>query len=396
MRIVVPFDNLFLHLIQFLMSHNNYIQGLTFDDLLLRPGYSDFSRSQINLTTKLTKHIDLKLPFVSSPMDTVTEDTLAIALAGIGGIGIIHRNLTIEDQALQVRNVKQEGFLVGAAVGASNGFEDRAQALVDAGVDVILVDSAHGFAKPVIEAIRWIKHHTKVDVIGGNVATEDGAKALIDAGVDGVRVGMGPGAICTTRVISGMGVPQITALEETLKAAKPHGVPVIADGGIKYSGDMVKALAVGASSVMMGSFFASCKEAPGEIVELPRSQVPHRFQSIFEKNKDTYTFKSYRGMGSVGAMKHGAKIKSEDEYHGKDYSDRVLVAEGVEGLVPVRGAVKDLVDQAIGGIKSGMYYVGAKNLSELSEKAVFIQITQASLTESHPHDILITNPGENY
>lgn len=378
------------------MSQNNYIQGLTFDDVLLLPGFSDFSRSQISLHTKLTKRIDLAVPFVSSPMDTVTEDKLAIALASIGGIGIIHRNLSIEDQALHVRNVKQEGFPVGAAVGASSGFEDRVKALVEVHVDVILVDSAHGYAKPVIDAIKWIKKHTKVDVIGGNVATEDGAKALIDAGADALRVGMGPGAICTTRVISGMGVPQITALEMTLQAAKHRGIPVIADGGIKYSGDMVKALAVGASSVMMGSFFASAKEAPGETVELPRSQVPHRFQSIFEKNKDKYLFKSYRGMGSVGAMKHGAKIKSEDEYHGKDYKDRVLVAEGVEGLVPVRGVVKDLVDQAIGGIKSGMYYVGAKNLKELSEKAKFIQITQASLTESHPHDILITNPGENY
>lgn len=379
------------------MSQNKFLQGLTFDDVLLLPGYSDFSRSQISVATKLTRHIDLQAPFVSSPMDTVTEKDLAMSLASIGGIGILHRNLSVEDQALQVRDVKQEGFLVGAAVGASDGYQERVNALSDVGVDVIVVDSAHGYAKPIIEAIKWIKKtYPKIDVIGGNIATYDGAKALIEAGADALRVGMGPGAICTTRVISGMGVPQITALTETVRATASHNIPVIADGGIKYSGDMVKAFAVGASSVMMGSFFASCEEAPGEIVELPRSQVPQRFQSIFEKNKDEYRFKTYRGMGSVGAMTQGAKIKSEDEYHGKDYNERVLVAEGVEGLVPVRGTVKELIDQALGGIKSGMYYVGAKNLKELSEKAEFIQITQASLVESHPHDILVTNSGENY
>lgn len=379
------------------MSQNKFLQGLTFDDVLLLPGFSDFSRSDISVATKLTRHIDLQAPFVSSPMDTVTEKSLAMSLASLGGIGILHRNLSVEDQALQVRDVKQEGFLVGAAVGASDGYQDRVKALVEAGVDVIVVDSAHGYAKPIIDAIKWIKKtYPKTDVIGGNIATFDGAKALIESGADALRVGMGPGAICTTRVISGMGVPQITALTETVRAAASHNIPVIADGGIKYSGDMVKALAVGASAVMMGSFFASSEEAPGEIIELPRSQVPQRFQSIFEKNKDTYKFKSYRGMGSVGAMTQGAKIKSEDEYHGKNYSERVLVAEGVEGLVPVRGPLKDLIDQALGGITSGMYYVGSKNLKELAQKAQFIQITQASLIESHPHDILVTNAGENY
>lgn len=374
----------------------SFPHGLTFDDVLLLPGYSDFSRSEIKLETRLTRNLKLKLPFVSSPMDTVTEDKLAIALASVGGIGIIHRNLSIEDQAIQVANVKKEGFLAGAAVGVSAGFEDRVKALVEVQVDVLVVDSAHGNAKPVIDAVRFIKKKFKhTDVIAGNIATRDGAKALIHAGADGLRVGMGPGAICTTRVISGMGVPQITAIMETVKEAGHH-VPVIADGGIKYSGDIVKALAVGASAVMMGSFFASAKEAPGEIVNLKKEKVPHRFQSIFQKNKDEYLFKSYRGMGSIGAMEKGAKIKSEDEYHGKDYSDRVLVAEGVEGLVPVRGSVKDLVNQAVGGIKSGMYYVGARDLEDLWKKAQFIQITQASLIESHPHDILVTNSGENY
>lgn len=379
------------------MNRNEYLQGLTFDDVLLLPGYTDFSRSNISLTTPLTQSISLQIPLVSSPMDTVTEAKLAIALATIGGIGIIHRNLPIATQATEVKKVKKKGLVVGAAVGASKDAQERITALVKANVDVIVVDSAHGYSTGVIETVKWIKqNYSATQVVGGSIATFDGAKALIEAGADGLRVGMGPGAICTTRIISGMGVPQITALQETVRAAKPKGIPVIADGGIKYSGDMVKALAVGASTVMMGSFFASCKEAPGEVVELPRSNVPHRFQSILT-DKKTYLFKSYRGMGSVGAMKQGAKIKSEDEFHGKSYyKERVLVAEGVEGLVPIKGTVEDLVEQALGGIRSGMFYVGAKTIKELQEKAQFIQITQASLTESHPHDILITNAGENY
>jgi IMP dehydrogenase len=207
---------------------------------------------------------------------------------------------------------------------------------------------------------------------------------------------MGPGAICTTRIISGMGVPQITALLEVARSAVKRNVPFIADGGAKYSGDMMKALASGASTVMMGSIFASAEEAPGEKVTLQKAQVPSRFQSIFQKNKTEYVFKSYRGMGSIAAMQKGAEIKSEDEYHGKSYKDRVLVAEGVEGLVPVKGPVAEIIDQAVGGIKSGMYYVGAKNLKELWKTAQLIQITQASLTESHPHSLIITNGGKNY
>lgn len=377
--------------------------GLTFDDILLLPGFSDFSRSEIDLSTQLTKKIKLSLPLISAPMDTVTESSLAIALAELGGIGIIHRNLSADDQATEVKKVKTHStgsgqkLLVGAAIGASTGFESRVEALIKAGVDVIVVDSAHGFSSGVINTIKYIKKNfSQVEVIAGNVATYEGAKVLIEAGADGLRVGMGPGAICTTRIISGMGVPQVTAISEAVKAARPENVPVIADGGIKYSGDMVKAMAVGASSVMMGSFFASALESPGKVVRFTREQVPSRFQSIFNKKIKTYTFKEYRGMGSVGAMQKGTKIKSEDEFHGKNYKDRVLVAEGVEGLVPVKGTVKELVDQAIGGIKSGMYYVGAKNIKELWKKAKFIQITQASLTESHPHDVLITNGGENY
>lgn len=371
--------------------------SLTFDDILLLPGYAGFSRSKIGLSTRLTRNISLRIPLVSAPMDTVTESELAIALGRLGGIGIIHRNLPADLQVKEVKKVLAEKLMVGAAVGAGKGFEDRVDALVRAKVTVLVVDSAHGFSKQVIDATRYIKQkYPKLQVIAGNIATYDGGIALIEAGADGLRVGMGPGAICTTRVISGMGVPQVTALLEVTKAAREFNVPVIADGGIKYSGDMVKALALGAETVMMGSFFASCKEAPGEKVELTREQVPHRFQSIFEKDKKTYLFKSYRGMGSIGAMTQGASIKSEGEFHGKDYKDRVLVAEGVEGFVPVKGGVKDLVDQAIGGVKSGLYYIGAENLEELRSNAKFTKITQASLTESHPHDVLITNPGENY
>lgn len=371
--------------------------GLTFDDVLIMPGYSDFPRSDIDLSTHLTKRIKLSLPLVSSPMDTVTESKLAIALAKLGGIGIIHRNLTIERQASEVSKVKKEKLLVGAAVGASRGFKDRVEALVDSGVDVIVIDSAHGFTKAIISAIKFVKKtYPNIDVIGGNIATVDGSRGLIDAGCDGLRVGMGPGAICTTRIISGMGVPQLTAILSAAKIAKKEGVPIIADGGIKYSGDIVKALAAGASSVMMGVFFASSLESPGKIMKLSRHDVPHRFQSVFNHKEETYLFKEYRGMGSEAAMKKGTEIKSEEEFHGKNYNDRVLVSEGVEGLVSIKGTVKELVDQAVGGIKSGMYYTGARNILELQEKAKFIQITQASLTESHPHDVLITNPGKNY
>ncbi len=370
--------------------------GLTFDDVLLLPGYSDFTRDQIDLFTNLTKKIKLSIPFVSSPMDTVTEGKLAIALARLGGIGIIHRNLSVENQAKEIAEVKKQKFLIGAAVGASKGFESRASALVKTGVDVIVVDSAHGFSKGVIEATSYIKKNFKIEVIAGNIATADGAKALIKAGADGLRVGMGPGAICTTRIISGMGVPQITALLEISKISKKAKIPIIADGGIRYSGDMVKAFAAGASAVMMGGFFAQAQESPGKTVLLRREQVPGRFQSVFNKKHETFRFKEYHAMGSISAMKRGAKVKSEDEFHGKSYKERVLIAEGVEGLVPVKGTVKELIDQAIGGIKSGMYYVGAKNIEELWTKKQFIQITQSSLTESHPHSILITNRGKNY
>jgi IMP dehydrogenase len=378
-------------------AHTPFPFGITFDDVLLIPGYSDFARADIDLSTQLTKKIKLTSPFVSAPMDTVTESKLAIALAEQGGIGVIHRNLAISDQADQVAEVAKYKLLVGAAIGANPGFEDRAKALIAAGVSVIVIDSAHGNAKPIVDAIHYMKKtFPEIEIIAGNVATKTGAENLIKAGADALRVGMGPGAICTTRIISGMGVPQLTAIMETASVAKKHGVPILADGGIKYSGDMVKALAAGAATVMMGSYFAGALEAPGKVHELKPEHVPSRFKSILSKKQATYQFKEYRGMGSMGAMQEGARIKSEDEFHGKSYQDRVLVAEGVESLTPVKGTLKEIVDQTVGGIRSGMYYVGVKTIQELQEKGRFMQITQASLTESHPHDILITNPGENY
>ena len=329
-------------------------------------------------------------------MDTVTESELAIALATEGGIGFIHRNLTPQNQATEVAIVKKRNMLVGAAVG-SKGYEERIEKLVKAGVDAVIIDSAHGYAKDVLEAVSAVKNKYPVlQVIGGNIATKEGALASIKAGVDGLRVGMGPGAICTTRIISGMGIPQMTALFEITPVAQKYNVPVIADGGITYSGDMVKALAAGASALMMGSFFASCSEAPGEKVMLAKEHVPLRFKDILKIEKEKYMFKSYRGMGSVGAMQKGAKIKSEGEYHGKSYTDRTLIAEGVEGLVPIKGEVSELLEQAVGGIRSGMYYTGSKTIKELHQKAQFVLISQASLKESHPHDILVTNAGKNY
>lgn len=373
--------------------------GLTFNDVLLVPGYSDFKREDLNTSTKLSKNITLESPLLSSPMDTVTESDLAIALAQAGGMGFIHRNLTVTDQATEVAKVKDKKHKVGAAIGVSIGYEERIEALMQAGVDMVILDSAHGYTSFMLDVLKHIKKtYPSLEVMAGNIATYDAAAAFVAAGADSLRIGMGPGAICTTRIVSGMGVPQITAVMDTARATVGTDVSVVSDGGVKYSGDVIKALAAGADAVMMGSYFASCEEAPGDVFELGANEIPSRFKSVIDTNQPDkkYKFKTYRGMGSMGAMKHGAKIKSEDEYHGKSYKDRVLVAEGVEGLVPVKGTVEQMVDQAIGGIKSGMYYVGVKTIDELQKKGQLMQITQASLSESHPHDILITNPGENY
>lgn len=370
--------------------------GLTFDDTLLEPGYTDFTREEVSVATKLTRNIDLALPLISSPMDTVTESGLAIALGRLGGIGIIHRNLTVLEQAAQVEKVKQEGVLVGAAVGTKPGFKERADSLVDAGVDVIVVDSAHGYSAFVIGAIRAIKARHTIDIIGGNIANKKAAKVLSEAGADGLRIGVGPGAICSTRVVSGMGVPQLSAIERTAKATRKGGVPVIADGGINYSGDVTKALAAGASSVMLGRLFAGSEEACGEDVWLKPEEVPSRFKSILN-GAEIYHFKRYQGMGSRKAMETGQAVNSEEEFHGKSYSaDSVLVAEGVEGIVPYSGPLDKVVAQLIGGLVSGLYYTGNRTIKELWKNARFQQVTQASLAESHPHDLFITDSGGNY
>jgi len=369
--------------------------ALTFDDVLLKPRYAGFLRSEIDLSCQLTRRLKLNIPLISSPMDTVTESDLAIALAREGGLGIIHRNLTIEQQAVAVRKVKKQGLPVGAAVGSSPGFEERVEQLMQAGVDIITVDSAHGHSQKVITTVAYIKSHYDVDVIAGNIATPEGAKALILAGADVLRVGMGPGAICTTRIVSGMGVPQLTAILDTAKVAQRHNVPIIADGGIHYSGEVLKALAAGASCVMFGRLFGATIEAPGKVVTLKPDEVPGRFKSILN-GATSYTFKEYRGMGSVAAMQRGIEVSSEDEFHGKNFQADVLIAEGVEGLIPCSGSVKVLIAQMVGGVTSGMFYVGSKTIPELWENAEFFRITQSSLHESHPHDLFITNPGENY
>ncbi len=370
---------------------------LTYDDVLLSPGYSDFSRGDIELTAQATRRISIKNPLISAPMDTVTEHKLAIALAEAGGLGIIHRNLTIQDQVTQVQMVLEKNLVVGAAAGASQGYEERINALLEVKTPLIVVDSAHGYCDSVIKAIKYIKKQSsKTEVMAGNIATYDGAKALIEAGADSLRVGMGPGAICTTRIVSGMGMPQLTAIVETARAGREAGVPIVADGGVRYSGDMVKALAAGANTVMMGSYFASCLESPGEHFMISKEELPANFKHIARAEITEYAFKSYRGMGSEGAMKRGAQVKSESEFHGKNYKDRVLVAEGVDALVPIKGSVQEMVDQALGGVRSGMYYVGARTIPQLQKKVKFIRITDASLKESHPHDLVITNPGRNY
>ena len=474
-------------------------EGITFDDVLLVPQYSEIIPNQVDLSTNLTKKIRLNIPMMSAGMDTVTEHRMAIAMARQGGIGIIHKNMSIEEQAEEVDKVKRsengvitdpfslspehtlkdaddlmakfrisgvpitegrklvgiitnrdlkfetdyskkikecmtsdglvtakEGItleeakqilakarkeklpivdddfnlkglitikdiekqikyplsakdaqgrlLCGAAVGITNNILERVDALVKAKVDVIVLDSAHGHSKNILKTIREVKEkYPDLQIIAGNVATGEGTKALIDAGVDCVKVGMGPGSICTTRIVAGIGVPQISAVMDAYEVAKEYGIPVIADGGIKYSGDMTKAIAAGASVCMMGSLFAGCDESPGTF-------------ELYQGRK----YKVYRGMGSIAGMENGAK----DRYFQTDA--KKLVPEGVEGRVAYKGSVEDTVFQMIGGIRSGMGYCGCKTIEELQENGKFVKISAASLKESHPHDIHITKEAPNY
>jgi len=478
-------------------------KALTFDDVLLLPRYSDFMPSEASLETRLTKNISLKIPLVSSAMDTVTESRMAIALAEAGGIGIIHKNSSIEDQCMQVKAVKKhesgvvrdpstirstktigelkqlteelkisgmpvvdddelkgivtgrdfkyaddmeaevssimtpkdklitvvEGtsqeevkklmynnriekilvtdksgqltglvtmkdieksaehpdatkdsqgqLMVGAALGTGSDTLDRAKALVEAGVDVFVVDSAHGHTKNVIDTIKSIKQEFKdIDLIGGNVATAEGALALKDAGADAVKVGMGPGSICTTRIIAGIGVPQITAIMNIKEALKKTDVAIIADGGVRFSGDISKAIAAGADSVMLGSLFAGTEEAPGEV-------------ELFQGR----SFKIYRGMGSLGAM---SERQDTNRYFQEDVDDEKLVPEGIEGRVPYKGWVGNVINQLTGGIRQSMGYIGCKTIKIIQDESQFIEITSAGMAESHVHDVMITKEAPNY
>jgi IMP dehydrogenase len=484
--------------------------GLTYDDVLLLPGQSDVVPSNVNTATKLSRNISINIPLISSAMDTVTEARMAIAMARQGGLGIIHRNLSIEDQTSQVDLVKRSEagmvshpvtttpyatiqevddlcgkyrvsglpvideedklvgivtnrdmrfvlevqrtttlvkdvmtpmplilgkvginpdeamallaqhrieklplvdadgrlrglitvkdfdksekypnaakdgagrLLVGAAVGVGADAWERSMALIEAGADLLVVDTAHGHNSAVLEMIKKLKKEPfakNADIIGGNIATTEGAKAIIDAGADGIKVGVGPGSICTTRVVAGVGVPQITAVNLASMAAKKAGIPVIADGGLQYSGDISKALVAGASSVMLGSLLAGTDEAPGDITYVGGKQ-----------------YKTYRGMGSLGAMQ--ARSYSKDRYFQDDVlREDKLVPEGVEGRVPYRGTVASVVHQLIGGLRASMGYVGAGTIPELKEKGKFVRITAAGLRESHPHDIQMTIEAPNY
>jgi len=355
----------------------NIKQALTFDDVLLVPQYSDILPTEVNTQAKFTKQITLKIPIASSAMDTVTESLLAIALARLGGIGVIHKNMSAAKQATEVAKVKKEKLLVAAAVGATGDYFQRAQELAKAGVDAIVIDTAHGHSARVLEAVKKIKKQTRgVQVVAGNVATAEGFAALAKAGADAVKVGIGPGSICTTRIISGMGVPQLTAILDCFAVSKKTKVPLIADGGIKFSGDMVKALAAGASCVMVGSLLAGTEEAPGEITE-----------------KNGRKYKAYRGMGSLGAMQQGSKDRYGQE---SVLALNKLVPEGIEGQVAYKGSLELVISQLVGGLRSGMGYCGAKNLKELEIKSRFVAITSAGLKESHVHDVNITKEAPNY
>jgi IMP dehydrogenase len=485
------------------MDYNQKIigEGLTYDDVLLVPDYSDILPHQVNVSTQFSRNIKLNIPIVSAAMDTVTEAKMAISMAQDGGIGVLHKNMSITEQSAEVRKVKRsesgmildpitlpqdslvsdaleimkenkiggipviadEGDLVGivtnrdlrfeknhsrpisqvmtkldnlittqltdlenaedilqankieklpvvdengklvglitykdimknqtrpnsckdqygrlrvaAAVGVTADVSERVQSLVDAGVDAIILDTAHGHSKGVIDTVKKLKSEFDIDIIAGNIATEQAAIALADAGVDAVKVGIGPGSICTTRVVAGVGLPQLSAIISVSKALKDRGIPIIADGGVRYSGDIVKAMVAGASSVMLGSIFAGVEEAPGETI-------------IFEGRK----FKTYRGMGSVEAMQAGSK----DRYFQSNQDNaKKLVPEGIVGRVAFKGNLDEVIHQMIGGLRAGMGYCGAHNIAALSE-AKFIRITSAGMAESHPHDVSITKEAPNY
>ena len=344
-------------------------EALTFDDVLLTPKYSEILPSEVTTNTSLSKNLNLKIPIISSAMDTVTESKMAIAIAKAGGIGVIHRNLDIKSQISEINKVKSKKLLVGAAVGAGPLEYKRAEAILKANVDLIVVDTAHGHTKKVGEIIRKIKKlkSNKTILCAGNIATTEAAKFLIKLGAEVIKVGIGPGSICTTRLVAGIGVPQLSAILAVRKGVGRKKVTIIADGGIKFSGDISKALAAGADAVMIGSLFAGTNESPGKIIK-----------------KNGKLFKNFRGMGSIGAMNKG----SADRYFQTKQKDTSkYVPEGVEGLVKYKGSVEKIIYRLIGGLKSSMGYLGKKKIINLRNKPKFVKITKAGFYESMVHNI---------
>ena len=352
-------------------------EALTFDDVLLLPKYSKILPSDTNINLQLSKNIFLRVPFISSAMDTVTESKMAIAIAQEGGIGIIHRNLNIKNQSKEVKKVKDKKLLIGAAIGTNKEDLERAKSLITNGIDLIVIDTAHGHSEKVLKIISKVKKVIKnIPICVGNIATGEAAKKLYNSGADIIKVGIGPGSICTTRMVAGIGVPQISAIMEVKKALNKKKIKIISDGGIKFSGDIAKALAAGADAIMMGSIFAGTDESPGK-----------KFKS---KGK---IYKRYRGMGSIGAMSAG----SANRYFQKNFHDKSkFVPEGVEGRVEYKGKLSKIIYQLQGGLRSSMGYIGAKNLGEIKKKTKFVKITKAGFYESMVHSVEMTQKTINY
>lgn len=368
-------------------------QGYTFDDVLLVPAYSEVMPKQVDISTRLTEKIALNVPLLSAAMDTVTESPMAIGLALLGGLGIIHKNMSIQQQAQQILEVKTQHvdlekypsaaldskhrLLVGAAIGVSDDLLERVDALVNAGVDIVALDSAHGHSLGVIQSVRKVReNYPDLDIMAGNIISAAGATDLIYAGATCVKVGVGPGSICTTRVISGVGVPQLTAINDVVQIANQYKVGVVADGGIKQSGDIVKALASGAHCVMLGGLFAGTEETPGEVMEVYGQKV-----------------KSYVGMGSLIAMQRGS---SDRYFQGGVQELSKLVPEGIEATVNYKGPLREVVYQLMGGLRSGLGYCGCANIKQLHDNAKFVVITNNGLNESHPHDVKNIQKAPNY
>ena len=353
-------------------------EALTFDDVTLAPNYSEILPSETDTAVSLTNNLKLKIPLLSSAMDTVTESKMAIAIAKAGGIGVIHRNLDIKTQILEIKNVKKHSLKVGAAVGASEKEFIRAKAIIKEGVDLVVVDTAHGHTRKVGDIIKYIKKikNNKIALCAGNIATPEAAKFLIKLGVDIIKVGIGPGSICTTRLVAGIGVPQLSAILSVRNGVKNKKIKIISDGGIKYSGDLAKAFAAGADAVMIGSLFAGTDETPGKLIK-----------------KNGKIFKSFRGMGSVGAMNKG----SADRYFQNKQKDMSkYVPEGVEGFVKYKGDVGSIIYKLVGGLKSSMGYLGSKNIVGLRNKPHFVKITKAGFYESLVHNVDVIKSDGKY